>query len=82
VTRFGPFRGALALAAGDLSAASAAAEETFAAGFEARLVEGRIGAATAFAEARRAAPPEDAAAHFALGLAQFLAAVERLGQGL
>lgn len=54
----------------------------FAGDFDALLVEGKRDAAERLAAERIAAAPEDAAAHFALGLAEFLGAVEGLGQGL
>jgi hypothetical protein len=75
------------IVAGVVAAAGAcgspgAAQDGFAARYEALLVEGRTGDAGRLAEARFAEAPEDAAAGFALGLARFLGAVERLGQGL
>jgi hypothetical protein len=63
-------------------AGSGAAQDDIAARYEALLTEARIAEAAALAEARVAAAPEDAEAGFALGLAQFLGAVEGLGQGL
>lgn len=54
----------------------------FAGDFDALGVEGQRDAAEQLAAERIAAAPEDAAAHFAIGLAQFLGAVEGLGQGL
>lgn len=72
----------LAVGAVALSGGAVRAQEDFAKGFENHLTAGHIAAAAAFAEARIAAAPDDAAARFALGLAQFLSAVEGLGQGL
>lgn len=66
---------ALALAAG-------MARADFAADFDALLIAGHRDAAEQLAAERVAAAPDDAAAGFALGLAQFLGAVEALGQGL
>lgn len=58
------------------------AQPDFAGQFEAPLTEGRLSAAADVARARIAEAPGDAAAQFALGLAQFLIAVEGLGQDL
>jgi hypothetical protein len=57
------------------------AQDDFATSYEALLIEGRLADAASLAEARIAAAPEDTQAVFALGLTQFLAAVEGLGQG-
>jgi hypothetical protein len=58
------------------------AQDDFATRYEALLIEGRLVDAAGLAEGRIAAAPDDAEAGFALGLAQFLSAVEGLGQGL
>jgi len=58
-----------------------AASETVAA-VQAELYAGRTTAAVAAAEARLATAPGDDEARYALGAAQLLRAVERLGQGL
>lgn len=76
--KIGPGAFAMAIA----WAGSGAAQDDFAARYEALLTEARIAEASALAEARLATAAEDAEAGFALGLAQFLGAVEGLGQGL
>jgi hypothetical protein len=63
-------------------ATSLSAQDGFAASFEALLTDGRLAAAEELAQARVARAPEDAQAGFALGLAQFLGAVDGLGRDL
>ncbi|MCL4187811.1 MAG: hypothetical protein KJZ85_09390 [Rhodobacteraceae bacterium] len=75
-------RQTLAAATLCLAGTAAPAQDAFAPAFEGLLMEGRIAAAAGAAEARLAARPDDHAARFALGLAQFLSAVEGLGRGL
>ena len=59
-----------------------AAEEGFAEGFKAALSKGPPAAAASLAEGQLALNPDDRTARFALGTAQFLSAVEALGQDL
>lgn len=56
--------------------------QTFATDFEQLLTTGKLTAAIDLADARIKAAPEDAQARFSEGIAQFLFAVEGLGQGL
>ena len=56
--------------------------QTFEADFEQLLTTGKLNAAIDLAAARVKAAPEDAQARFSEGIAQFLFAVEGLGQGL
>lgn len=65
-----------------LSTVSAMAEPDFEARFQGFLNAAQIGAAESLARDRLAQSPGDAQAQFALGTAQFLGAVEGLGQGL
>jgi hypothetical protein len=65
-----------------LAAARPAAAADFAAAFQALLYAGKLPEAATLAAGRLAAAPEDDQARFALGAAQFLIAVEHLGQGL
>jgi hypothetical protein len=71
----------LALAAVALLTA-APARADFPEEFGALLAEARLAEAASLAEARIAAEPADGQALFALGAAQFLGAIEGLGQGL
>lgn len=64
-----------------LLAAPASAENDFATEFQHLLAGAHIGDAEALATQRLAAQPGDAQAQFALGAAQFLGAIEGLGQG-
>jgi hypothetical protein len=54
----------------------------FAADYNAALAQGHVAEAEALAGARLSAAPADEQARFALGAAQFLGAIEALGQGL
>jgi len=56
--------------------------QTFATDFEQLLTSGELTIAIDLATARVKAAPEDAQAHFSKGIAEFLFAVEGLGQGL
>lgn len=56
--------------------------QTFATDFEQLLTTGKLTAAIDLAAARVKAAPEDAQARFSEGIAEFLFAVEGLGQGL
>ena len=58
------------------------AQADFADSYGAALAQGHIAEAEALAEARLSAAPADDQALFALGAAQFLGAIEGLGQGL
>lgn len=71
-----------AVAAAMASAGAGWGQDDFAGRYETLLAEARISEAAALAEAWLVADPGDAGAGFALGLAQFLGAVEELGQGL
>lgn len=62
--------------------AATPARADFAEDFGALLTEARTGEAVSLAEARLAAAPGDGQALYALGAAQFLGAIEGLGQGL
>lgn len=75
-------RSAFAVAAVCLSALAASGETKFETQFQDLLNSAQIGAAQALARDRLAASPGDAQAQFALGAAQFLGAVEGLGQAL
>lgn len=80
-----PLRHGAALLAACLALGSgtmAAAQDSFPAGYEALLMQGRLAEAEALAAARFAGDPGDSAAGFAAGLAEFLLAVENLGHGL
>lgn len=57
-------------------------QEAFTKRFDVLLSQSRIAEARSLAESRIAAAPDDAEARFALGVAEFLNAVEGLGQGL
>lgn len=70
------------LAAVCLSAFAAQGEPDFIAQFRGLLNTAQIGAAQTLAREKLAQDPGDAQAQFALGAAQFLGAVEGLGQGL
>lgn len=61
---------------------SGPARADFVSEYRTYLGKGQTEAAAAHAEARRSEMPDDAQAQFALGTAQFLLAVEHLGQGL
>lgn len=67
---------------GCLAAAPAWAEADFATQFQTLLASARTGDAAALATERLAAAPGDAQAQFALGAAQFLGAIEGLGQAM
>lgn len=56
--------------------------QTFATDFEELLTTGKLTVAIDLAAGRVKAAPEDAQAHFSKGIAEFLFAVEGLGQGL
>lgn len=71
-----------ALCAALVWAGVAAADDGFVAQYQALLDGAQVGAAEALARDRLAADPGDAQARFALGAAQFLGAIEGLGQGL
>jgi hypothetical protein len=58
------------------------ARADFADSFNAALARGHIAGAEALAEAQLSSAPADEQARFALGAAQFLGAIEGLGQGL
>ncbi len=65
-----------------LFAGAAHADEDFAAAFQAHLAAADISGAEALAQSRLSSDPADAQAGFALGAAQFLGAIEGLGQDL
>jgi hypothetical protein len=65
-----------------LAAPAAQADEAFVQAFQSHLAAAQLDAAETLARDRVSADPADAQAHFALGTAQFLQAVEGLGQGL
>ena len=80
--RSGPLGAVAALLMLAGAGAAVAQEPPWPEAFAQRLYEGRTEAAAALARDRLAQGPGDAQALYALGAAQFLQAVERLGQGL